>query len=336
MPGIVERTQTNKREDISDLMIQARINETPFLAMVSKGDEARNTLFEWPIDQPIAPRTTGVPDDQDATAFQNMSPDRTKLKGRLQIFERLPKVSRLADKVSDVAGVGNRREFAKQVVKAISACALDIETRCMSTDDSADESVAGAYETRGAAEWIKATAQTDLPVPAAYRTPAASIYSGTLAAFTEESFKGLLQSRWNSTNRKGTLRAFVGSSFKSKVDTWSFFAPDVGSHTMVRRMNSDVSDRKVTQVVDFLNTSFGNVEMYLHAYLFYDGADAASAQTPLGALVLDMDYVNLAFNQRPTKNALPDLGGGPRAQIEAIAGLRVTNPRAHCKIVPSS
>lgn len=335
MPGIVETSQTNKREDISDMMIMARVDETPFLAMAKKGDEAQNTLFEWPIDQPMPPKTKGVKDAQDATNFQNYSPDRTKLKGRLQIFEELPSVSRLAEKVSNVAGVGRKKEFGKQVVKAIEAASLSIETRMLSADDSAEEGASPAYETRGAAEWIKATAQTDLPVPATYRTPSGSIYSGTLADFTENSFKALLKSRWDSIHRKGTLTAFCGSDFKSKVDTWSFYAPDVGSNTFVRSINSQATDRKVSQVVDFLNTSFGNVEMYLHPYLMYDGADAATTATPLGALVLDMEFVEIAFNQRPTKNPLPNLGGGPRAQIEAIAGLKITNPRAHCKIAPS-
>ena len=151
MPGIIERTQSNQREDVSDMMITARVETTPFLASVPKRTEAQNTTFEWPIDLPVAPRTRGVEDDQDATDFQDFSPDRTKLRGRLQIFERLPKVSRLANMVPDIAGVGRKKEFAKQVSKAIAAVGLDIETRCLCSDDSAEETNPGtAYETRGA------------------------------------------------------------------------------------------------------------------------------------------------------------------------------------------
>lgn len=335
MPGIVETSQTNKREDISDMMILARVEETPFSAMVAKGDEANNTLTDWPIDLPLAPRTAGIPDDQDATAFQNMSPDRTKLRGRVQIFERLPKVSRLAQKVSNVAGVGKRQEFAKQVVKAIAACGLDMETRFLCDDDSADEATSGAYETRGMGSWTQSTAQTDLPVPSAYLPQSGQIYSSTLANFGEAEFKSLLQERWEKVQRKGKLAVFCGPSFKSKVDTWSFYTPNVSSNTFIRTFNANLADKKVTQVVDFLETSFGSAELYLHPHILYDGANAASTATPLGALVIDMQFVNVGYNQRPTKNDLPNLGGGLRAQIEAIAVLRNTNPQAHCKVAPS-
>lgn len=336
MPGIVEVTQTNKREDISDMMIMGRTEETPFLAIAAKGAEAQNTTTEWPVDLPVAPRTAGVPDDQDATNFQNFSPDRTRIKGVVQIFERLPKVSRLANKVSNVAGVGKGQEFSKQVLKAMDAVALDMETRFLSGDDSDDESTGTAYETRGMGSWTQSTAQSHLPVPANYRPDAGQIYgSDTLTNLEENDLKAMLQARWAKTRKKGTLRAFVGPDFKSKVDLWSYYAPTVSNNTFVRNVNNNVTDRRITQVVDYLNTSFGNVEMYLHPYILFDGADTESTATPLGALLIDMDAVEIGFNERPTKNPLPDLGSGPRAQISAIAVLRNKNPMAHCKVAPT-
>lgn len=335
MPGIVERDQSNKREDVTDMMITAKVNDTPYLAAIRKRREANNTQFEWPVDLPVEPRTTGVPDDQDASDFQDFSPDRTKLKGQLQIFERLPKVSRLANIVSDVAGVGKKKEFARNVAKAISACGLDIETRLLCHDDSAEETNPGtANETRGMSYWINSTAQTHLPVPTAYLTPSTNIFSGAaLSTFTEALFIGLMQSKWDATHRKGTLRGFVGSAFKAHVDSWSLYVPDKTSNTTIRRMTG--KDKVVSQIVDMLQTSYGDVTLELHPHLFYDGADAASTQTTIGAMFIDMEYVELAFNQRPTRNALPNLGGGPRAQIEAIAGQACTNPLAHTKVYPS-
>jgi hypothetical protein len=336
MAALIERTQTNKREDISDALIMCKIDETPFTSMVKKGGEAQNTLTEWPVDVPVAPITVGVVDEQDVSAYENFSGSRTKLQGRVQIFERKPMVSRLAANISNVAGVGSKKEFARAIAKAMIAMKLDMEARFLSNDDSQADNGTVGYETRGAAAWISSSAQSDLPVPAAYRTAAAQIFSGAaMSTLTEDNFKAMLKARFDNTGKSGDLVGFVGSTLKAAIDTWSVYTPNLASNTVVRTVNGEATDRKLHNVVDFINTSFGNVELHLSRHQQYDGASAATVSTAKGALILDMDTWEVGFNEKPTRHDLPNNGGGPRALIESIAVLRCLNPMANCRITPN-
>lgn len=340
MPAVVERSQSLKREDISDLMIMAKADETPFFSMLSKGDEPNNTLFEYPIDMPATPKIKGVVDEQDAASFEDFTDKRAKLQARVQIFERKPMVSRLSDRVSNVAGVGKNKEFARSVAKAIVACKLGIEARFLSNDDSQEDNGSDGYETRGMGSWISSTAQTDLPVPEAYRTPAGNIYAAdTLANFGEDDFRALLQSRWETIGSKGKLVAFCGPDFQSHVDSWSIYADTVANKTVVRSMNNDPTERTITAMVNYLVTSFGEVELYPHRHLLCsvsgDDAVATANISDKGALIIDMDMVEARFTENPTKHTLENKGGGPRALIEAIGALACKNPLAHCKVAPT-
>lgn len=340
MPSLVERNQSLKREDISNLMIMAKADETPFISMVRKGDEPENTLFEYPIDIPATPKIKGVVDEKDADNFENFAENRNRLQARVQIFERKPKVSRLANKVSNVAGVGKGKEYSRAVAKAIVACKLGIEARCLSGDDSNADNGNDGYETRGLGSWIQSTAQTDLPVPEAFRTPSGNIYTGdTLANFGENDFRGLLQSRWEAIGSKGNLVAFCGADFQSHIDDWSIYADTVSNKTVVRNMNNEATKKTISSMVQMLVTSFGEVELYPHRWLLCsvsgDDAVATANLSDKGALILDMDMIEARFSQQPSKRDLQDSGGGPRGIIEAIMGLANKNPLAHCKVAPS-
>lgn len=340
MPSIVERNQSLKREDISNLMIMAKADETPFISMVRKGDEPENTLFEYPIDIPATPKIKGVVDEKDADMFENFAENRNRLQARVQIFERKPKVSRLANKVSNVAGVGKGKEFARSVAKAMVAAKLGMEARCLSNDDSNADDGNDGYETRGLGKWIQSTAQSDLPVPDAFRTPAGNIYTGaTLANFSEDDFRAMLQSRWEAIGSKGKLVAFCGADFQSHIDDWSIYADTVANKTVIRSMNNEETKHTITSMVQMLVTSFGEVELYPHRWLLcsVSGEDAVATAnlSDKGALILDMDMIEARFSQQPTKHELENKGGGPRAIIEAIMGLACKNPLAHCKVAPS-
>lgn len=342
MPAVVERSQSLKREDISDILIMASADETPFLSMVKKGPEPDNTLFSWPVDLPAKPKGKGVVDEKDVTTFENFSEDRTQLQGRVQIFERTPMVSRIADRVSNVAGVGKGKEFSRNLAKAGLAIKLDMETRFLSQDDSQADNGTVGYETRGAGKWIQSTAQSDLPVPEKYRTPAGNIYSGdSLANCGEDDVKAMLKSRWQSIGKKGKLVGFCAPDFQAAIDTWSIYADAVANKTVVRQFSNDPTEATITQMVNYIVTSFGEVELYPHRNLLYT-VDAAgelvedTVLTAKGALFLDMDFVEVRFNENPTKHTLENKGGGPRALIEAIGALCITNPRAHCKAAPNA
>ena len=49
MAGIVERSQSLKREDLSSLLTVVDRKSTPWLSEVKKGSAPRNSLLEWGV-----------------------------------------------------------------------------------------------------------------------------------------------------------------------------------------------------------------------------------------------------------------------------------------------
>lgn len=177
MPSLTSRNQSGRREDLSDVIAVVDARSCEVSSMLPKGEEPTNPLMQWQADSYLSPNIVGIVEDKDRTEFENHAPRKT-LQGRIQIVERAPKVSRIAQQVSNVAGVGRKKEFAKSVAKAITVAKRDIECRILCDDDSQEDNGMVGYETRGMFTWVRATAQSDLPVPTEFLTPASSILTG--------------------------------------------------------------------------------------------------------------------------------------------------------------
>ena len=125
MAGLVERSQSLKREDLADLLVEIDRAATPFTSMARKGSAPKNSLIEWGLDAYPAPRTTPVVDDADVSSYENLSSDRQKGQTYCQIFQRAPKVSRLANLTSDVSGVGFKQEMSRSIAKSLTMLKRD-------------------------------------------------------------------------------------------------------------------------------------------------------------------------------------------------------------------
>jgi hypothetical protein len=323
MPSTTEISQVGKREDLSDIIAVADAKNCPLTTMLRKGKKPGNTLMQWQADSYAAPTTDGVPDGQDVETYEDAAANRAILSGRVQHFRRTAKVTTLAQEVSVIAGIPEK-EFARAKAKKTIELKRDLETALLSDNDSVEASGATAYKTRGLGSWLASTAQTDLPVPAAYRTPSGSIFSSALTGFDEVDLIALLQSRWDQTGAADELVGIVGSALKAKISEMSKYAPNQSGYTAVRRYN-DGDDATVTAKVDVFEGDFGTVTLHLGSFL---------PNTKRGYL-LDMKMLELRSVFAPRFEELPNLGGGRRGLVETIAGLCVLNPLAHCKIAAS-
>ena len=123
MAGIVERDQSLKREDLSDLLTIVDRKSTPFSSEVKKGTAPRNSLLEWGVDKhkanlvQTATYSSGVSnnipiDGADTTSsdFENYD-DRAKCQVYVQYSRRFPKVSRLANMTSDIAELVSKKKW---------------------------------------------------------------------------------------------------------------------------------------------------------------------------------------------------------------------------------
>jgi hypothetical protein len=342
MAGLVERNQSGRREDLSNLIAVADAKTCPFVTMVRKGSRPTNVLFRWQVDDYASPKTDGEVDGKDVTNFENAAENRAELSNRLQLFRRTAQVSTLAEEVSDVAGVGSKREMARAKVKKLKEIKRDMEASFLSDNPArADNGVLG-NRTRGLGLWIHATAQGDAveDVPPEFRTPAASIESTATASVTEAQLRAVLRSIFEQTGQRKRLVALVGTALKERVTSFNEYQPGVSATVAaIRTFNQDGASKAIHATVDFYNGDFAELELIPDLWLAYrdptSGAvNSAAVRNGRGYVIDPMD-IELRLNKPASSRDLPDLGGGPRSLIEAIAGLQVGNPLNHGKFNPS-
>lgn len=336
MPSLTSRNQPGRREDLADVIAVVDARSCEISSMIPKGAEPTNPLGTWQADDYPQPNVKGAVDEKDVTEFENMV-GRVPLNGRIQITQRAIKVSRVANNVADVAGVGRKKEFAKSVSKAIIMTKRDIEATILSGNDSQEDNGVAPYQTRGLFAWISANAQADLPVPAKCLTPAGSIYTGNFSGITEQTLRdNLLGSIWDQTGMMGNFQFVVGRLLKSLITSWTVYVQNVESETTVRSFKND--DLSVIRAsVDRIEGDTGTMELRLSPWLRYDQdltTAAGLAKNQQSGLVLDPDMLQLAYNERPNFRAFEDQGGGPRGLVEAIWMLRCLNPKGMGKVDP--
>jgi len=331
MPATTEILQVGKREDLSDIIAVVDAKKTVLTTAIPKGSKPTNTKFSWQADKYATPKTTGTVDGTDVSTYEDAAESRAKIENHVQHFRRTAMVTLMAEEVSNVAGLGDPdpqgvkggTEFARAKAKKLIELKRDIETTLLSDNDAQEDNGSVEYKTRGLGEWIKETAQSYLPVPAAYLTPSDSIYASAATDFDEDDLRALLESRWDEVGvSDNNLMGIVGSDIKNRITDFTRYMPTVSSYSTVRTYDSK-NDRKLTSVIDLYQGDYGTVELMLSSFL----------PTSKTGYLLDVDMLELRTHTAPRVKPLPDLGGGPRCLLEAIVGLCVKNPLAHAKIV---
>lgn len=325
MAKLLETAQVGKREQLLDAITMVDAKKYPLFSMAKKGPAPRNTLVEYQVDGMPAPSFDGVLDGEDVTTHENLAENRARLGARVQIFRRSPMTSLLAEEVSDVAGIGQKGEQARGVRKALEALKRDIECAACSDRESQVEVKPNPYRLRGLGRWIQSTAQADLAVPAAYRVPTASIDTTATGSLTEANVNAVLQSMWDQTGNDKTFTLLSGRALRARFSTFmQIQTASTNVMSAIRTMTMNAEEKKICATIDVWEGDFGTLELVPSHFLANDNTDTA-VQRARG-YVLDTDLVELAFHTYPKRKPLPDLGGGPRELVYAIATLLVKNP----------
>ena len=330
----MEATQVGKREDLADIIAVVDAKKTPFTSSVKKGKKPTAMLYDWQVDAYDPARSDGVPEGVDAGVFENAAEHRERLQGMLQKLWRTPMVTTEAEEVSVVAGIrdpdpnggSGNTEFERAKGKKMVELKHDMELTFLSNQECQNPGGGQARLMRGMGRWVQSGAQAVLPVPEDYRTPPASIYTGSIGAFDEDDMRALLQSRWEQTGAAEALLGLFGTAVKNAVTDFQRYVPDKASNTIVRTYNADLKDKRVVNAVDMYDGDYGSIECMLDSYM----------PGPRVGYILDMAYVILRSHTPPRFRPLPDGGAGPRGIIETITGIAVTNPLAHAKIDASA
>jgi hypothetical protein len=336
MAELLITNQVGAREDLADLIAVADQKSTPLLSMAKKSKDPTNPLFSWLVDAMNEPQLNGVLSNQDATTFSNQAANRARLYGRIQKMWRLPKVDDLAESVSDVAGIGRKREMARSVTRSLQELARDLESVFCSDQDSTEQSGTTPFKTRGLGSWISNSAQSDsaTAVPAAYRTPAASISTTATNSITDGTIQALLQSLYEQCGKNKSYTLLCGPTLKRRFTGFQqvqFGSTNTGA--TVRLFNQDAADLSYTAKVDLFVGDFGDLALTPSLFLAKDQVTASQLRR---GYILDMDGVSIRYNRRPRYMPLDDAGGGPRGIVDTIAALQVDNPLVHGKIASTA
>jgi hypothetical protein len=329
MPATPITTVKGQREDLSDAMVLIEPGDTPLFSLCKKSKEPTNVLFSWPADRYNDPQTAGVLADADVSSFDDQHANRELLSGRIQKTRRAFQVDDLVEQVSDLAGVGKKQAFNKAAAKALVELKVDIEAIMGSDNDSQVQSGATPYRTRGIGCWINSSAftfsDTATAVPAAFRTPAASINTTATASLTESNVIDVLESMFKVRRARRNYDLVCGTSLKRAFT--NFIRTQTGSSSVmstIRTFNSNVEDKKIVNTIDIYEGDFGVLSLHVSTYLAHGGTASAAAAR---GYVLDMDLVSIGFNRKPRMEELEDRGGGRRGFCDAIFGVAVSNPQ---------
>lgn len=336
MAATLITNQVGIRQDLSDLIAVVDAKTCPVVSTAKKGSEPINPLTQWQAD---AFATTGVPSgvlsntDISSSDFIDNAANRAILSARVQKFREVPSVDDLAQNISEVAGIGKKREMAKAVTKSLEQIKRSMEAAFCSDQESQEQSGASPYLTRGLGKWIQNGAQTDLPVAAAYRTPTASIATTATASLTEANVQDVLQSIYEQTGKVSTYSLICGPNLKRAFTGFTrtqFASTNVAS--AIRTLNTEAESKKITSTVDIFEGDFGTLELIPSLFL---AKNASTAEQLSRGYVLDMDMVELRYNRKPRFQELEDRGGGSRGIVDAICALCVKSPLGLGKFDPA-
>jgi hypothetical protein len=337
MAGLLEINQTGKREDFADVIAMVDMKSTPFTSACPKGSEPANSIYDWQMDAYDDPVLGGIIDGKDVvdTDYVNPAARRSKAHGRIQKFRKAFMVSDLAQNVSDVAGIGKKGEQQRAVKKSIVELKRSMEaTFCSDQDSQADDGSTKAYLTRGVGRWISNTAQTDLPCPPAFMTPATSIVSKTTATTLEDDVNAAMESAYQQTGQQKDYDLICGTALKKRFSSFAAWVPNGVSTVPLRQFQQDATTKQIINTVDFWQGDFGSVKLILSLFLAKDSG-VANIMNGRGYLI-DWEQFELRYNRMPAYKENPDLGGGPRGYVDSICGLVVYNPLGLCKIAPTA
>jgi hypothetical protein len=303
-------------EDVMRGFTMVEPQATPMLSMLKKGKAPKASYTEWVADDLSDPVLTAVPEGTDVSSFANPGENRGRIGNHLQRQDRAWQVSDLENLVDDYA-------TASQIATAKSKKLIELRRDMAAVIGSDQANVAGgsgsAAKTRGLGQFVLASAQAANPVPAAFRTPSASINTTAAASFAESDVNGVLESIYQQTGSLDNFKLFAGTALKKEFSDFSRVGQANGSY----RNNEDTSTNKITKNVLVYEGDFGTLDVITDLFLARDGTAASQG---MRGYVVNPDLVEVAFADGPSHYDQEDQGGGPRGFYKAWYTLRVKNP----------
>jgi hypothetical protein len=335
MAGTLVNAITTKKEDYADSLALVDARNLPFTSSVPKSRAATNPRFDYTGDQyRSAPVFGGVVDGTDATDFNDEFANRGKFSNYIQIFREAPKVSQLTQEATDMPGAAN--PIAAAVAKGLVELKRGMEAAFLSSQDAQVDTGAVPYLTCGLGLFISTAGPTVATVPSNQRPASGQVITTATASLDEDTdLQGILKAIFDAVGMVSeNYMLLCGSTLRRRVTFMTRISTTTGSTNSANRVRTFTQSAKestVTNTTTMFDGDFGSFSVVPSSWIGMT-TGSATVDDDRGYL-LDMSKISLRYNQRPTSRELPDLGGGPRRLIEAIAGLECV-PKGMGKFQP--
>lgn len=184
------------REDLSDVISNISPTMTPFITSAGTGPQAKQTRFDWQLDDLASASTNHYPEGDDVTFDAVDQPE--KVGNMVQISRKAFLISD-TDEVVDKAG--RKSELAYQVAKKAKELKRDIEYICLASNQGAVAT--GTRKTASLLSYIRTNVVDGGGAATDPTAPIAGLYTGTRTdgtdtLFSEDRLKDAISQLYNS------------------------------------------------------------------------------------------------------------------------------------------
>lgn len=331
---LLERNVVGNQEDWAQYVTLADEHAHPILAALPTGGKPVNVLYNYQADAYAEPQPNAWPDGKDWTEFKSAGANRKELQARVQWFVNTASVSKLAQDVTDVAGIAD--ELANEIPKKLFEMSREMECTFAGVQEAYEDDGVTGNKTRSIANWVQNGAQTIYPVDSTFRTPTASIYSDVKANLNENALRAVLQSQWEATGSKSTKIGFVGPELKERISDFVLYVPSsLSTQNTARVSNRQLESGQLKFMVDVYASDFGQVELRLTNWNAHANFGGSSGKNDWYGYILNKERWELRWNQKPKVYRPEFKGGSYKAAMDTIAMLVCRNPLGEAKIAPS-
>ena len=243
------------REDIESGFNTLIPEDTPAFSSASKVD-CRARSKDWLVNTLRKPRSQGYPEGEDITTFTDQFDKVAKLSNDIQGFSADFKVSEVQEAVDSAGPV----DYATAETNARIEVRRDLEYAILSKQDKQlQTSVSTIYKMRGLGCWLQSDGPAD--VPEMYRTPATSIYNGSLDTFNEKTLKNLITSVYKQNGKVNNLTLLCGAALRDVISDFSRTTEVASGREAVRSIGYQGSMATITNSVDFFKSDHGMISL---------------------------------------------------------------------------
>ena len=294
------------REDLSDVIYNISPEDTPFFTM-AKRETVDNSLYEWQTDALASPNTGNAVLEGDEATFDAVTPT-ARIGNYCQISRKTVIISGTTERVKKA---GRKSEIAYQLAKCSSELKRDMEAISLANQGAVAGSSTVARKTGSVLAFLKTNQSvgTGGAAPTWTTIPTGTRTDGTARAFTESLLKAVILAVYQSGGNPKVL--MVPPNQKQVASTF----------TGIAQSRFNVNGNKPATIVgaaDIYVSDFGNVEIVPNRFM-----------RSRDALVLDPQYVSIAYLRPFMKEELAKTGDAEKWMLLTEWGVKIGNEAAH-------